>query len=435
MANILGLLLEVKSNKFNYKFEGTFNLDLKQLLPNNILVCKSNINPSELLLPNNNSIILSKWQNEIPKSIIDINTTSFSLDSHPHFIYSPYFININPMSSKIIIGASIIILLSLLINGLIPLISYLFSICINCFRSYIKSRPERPSKRARTEEENYKYKKKELFSLTREDPQTSWDNLDLGSFGQGDDGDDDEDKNNRNRKNLIPGDKFIFNQITYLELQKLIDQLQELVRDLQSTRTLPDGTTELNWNNPAYVVNRAEHWYNIFIRIFDPIINQFPSSERTQHEPVVRTFARVRDTYYDFIRNVFQNLGSFTDVPSENLKFGESNPPTFPTGFEINHPTNYPSIYELWRPLKPCHMIYDINGKTLQRGIEVHSRIVDFYNAEFWEDWADNMIRLIAALQFGEINETNTPKFHPHFSWENEEWKKKYKPQYPKPPS
>lgn len=434
MASTLGLLLEIKSNKFNYKFESTFNMDIQQFFSKNILGLKPYTSPSELLLSNNNnSILLSKWQTNIPESIINSNSTNFSLDNHSHFIYSPYFININPMLSKIMIGASIILLLSILVNGIIPLISYIFSICIKYLIPYIKSSPVRPSKRARTQEEKYKYNKKEHFTLTSEDPKTTSDTIHLGSFGR-DDGDD-EDEWNRKRKNLIPGDKFIFNEITYLEIQTLINHLKELVKDLQSTRILENGTIDLNWNYPDYVVNRADYWYNVFIRIFNPIISEFSESEREQHKPVIRTFARIRDTYYDYLLNIFGNISILLEgVPAENLRFLEDNPPTSPGVLEINAPDKYPSIFESFRPLGPCHLIYDINGKTLERGTEVHSKMASFYNAEFWEDWVNNMIRLLTALQLEQINENNTPQFRPHFSTEDIEWKKKYKPQYPKPP-
>ena len=409
-ANIWGLFLEIKSTKFDFKIGGTFNVDIYKLLNDlfsNLSVIKPHVyNPSK---SHNKFMELSISKNEMSQPIFDINTPSFSLDNHSHYINSFYLMHLNQIHIKIIVGGFILSLLWLLYNSIIPSIY----ISIKNFISYMKSCPQPPRKRARTENTGFQFNSKDdLVRLPYEISHPI-----VNYSGNGDGGDDDNNGNN-NRKDLLPGDKFIFKQITLLEIQLLIDVLKTLLNDLRSTRTLDDGTTQLNWNFPHYVVTRAHYWNNIFVGIFDPIISQFTECETTEHRAVHWGFARLRETYYWFLQNVFSHLANLKDVPSENLRFMDTGPPCRPWEREINvHPINS-KTFEFWRPnYDDFHLVYDVNGVTSRDGIQYNETAVDYYNTQWWDNWVENFINVLEALRDGKITEENAPKKEPFWEY------------------
>jgi hypothetical protein len=73
--------------------------------------------------------------------------------------------NINSIHFKIIIGSFILSFLYIILNYIIPLLLSSLYVCINNLILYIKRHTEPPSKRARVENKDYKYNKKDDFTL------------------------------------------------------------------------------------------------------------------------------------------------------------------------------------------------------------------------------------------------------------------------------
>jgi hypothetical protein len=194
--------------------------------------------------------------------------------------------------------------------------------------------------------------------------------------------------------------------------------LKNLLNDLRSTRTLDDGTTALNWDFPDYVVNRAHYWNNIFTGIFDPIIDKFTQCENIEHRPVHWGFARLRETYYWFMRNVFSHLAELKDVPAEDIKFMDTQPPCPPWEREMNiHPINF-KTFEFWRPNhQTFFLIYNDKGIVNQRGYSYNPTLTDYYNSQWWDNWVENFINVLEALRDGKITEENAPKRKPFWDF------------------